>query len=409
MPARRSRRRLKKVADSAAESLFKVAHPAAELALTQAAVLEAFLRPGPRAGERIRVLFLAYLPQTNASARHRAYKWVEALRPFGIDAEVSPPTTAEAFHHLFSAAPKRWHALTLWRRGRDLVRAKSFDVVIVQRELLGEYFDDLPIMLLGLRAANPRIIYDVDDAIYMLPPQARRARERWPNWMAKTRWWAHHAASRAVFASTEDLWRAAPSQSQHKVHVVPTLVDVEAYPVRQHDARAPVVLGWAGNGGNLSYLDVARDALAKVASRRDVVLQVVSNRAYEIPGVPTEFVPWTLERERDLFSTFDVGLMPLTDNPYTRSKAAFKLLQYMAAGVPSVASPVGFNRQVVLDGETGFLASDMDAWVRALIRLIDDPSLRARMGAAGRAKVEAEFSYAAWAPKIARIIREVAG
>jgi glycosyltransferase involved in cell wall biosynthesis len=104
---------------------------------------------------------------------------------------------------------------------------------------------------------------------------------------------------------------------------------------------------------------------------------------------------------------FDIGLMPLEDDPWARGKCAYKALQYMAVGTPVVCSPVGMNCEVVQEDETGLLAADLDAWERQIARLIDSPELRERLGAAGRRTVEERYSLAALAPRLAALLEGV--
>jgi len=104
----------------------------------------------------------------------------------------------------------------------------------------------------------------------------------------------------------------------------------------------------------------------------------------------------------------DIGIMPLPDSPWARGKCGYKLIQYMACGLPVVASPVGVNRQIVEHGVNGFLAETDDEWREALATLVADPDLRRRMGAAGRKKVEADYSLQVYGPKVAAMLRDVA-
>jgi glycosyltransferase involved in cell wall biosynthesis len=104
---------------------------------------------------------------------------------------------------------------------------------------------------------------------------------------------------------------------------------------------------------------------------------------------------------------FDIGLMPLPDNPYTRAKSGYKILQYWAAGLPVVASPVGFNRNLIAADGDGLFAESIEEWVSALTRLAEDPDLRGRLGAAGREKAVKEYSLASCAPKLARLLDDV--
>ena len=119
-------------------------------------------------------------------------------------------------------------------------------------------------------------------------------------------------------------------------------------------------------------------------------------------------VPWREETEATEVSRFDVGVMPLPDEPFERGKCGYKLIQYMACGIPVVASPVGVNRQIVRHGESGFLASTAEEWIQALQLLHGDVALRKRMGAAGRRFFEREYSLQSTAPRLAEILRNAA-
>ena len=101
--------------------------------------------------------------------------------------------------------------------------------------------------------------------------------------------------------------------------------------------------------------------------------------------------------------------MPLTDDEWSRSKCGGKVLQYMACGIPPVASPVGINCEVIEEGVTGFLPESDEAWVEAIVRLLRDPDLRERMGQAARAKVEREHSNRVTSPQLLAAIRRAAG
>jgi glycosyltransferase involved in cell wall biosynthesis len=112
-----------------------------------------------------------------------------------------------------------------------------------------------------------------------------------------------------------------------------------------------------------------------------------------------EFRRWEYESERSLLDAFDIGIMPLPATDQTAGKAGYKLLQYMALGIPSVASPIGINREILVEGETGFLAGDAATWQDRLATLVRDPSLRARLGAAAREAVQCRYSVDALFPR----------
>ena len=137
-------------------------------------------------------------------------------------------------------------------------------------------------------------------------------------------------------------------------------------------------------------------------------LIVVADRPPNLPGVDVEFRRWTLDSELACFDGMGIGLMPLDDSPWARGKCAFKAIQYMALGLPTVASPVGMNAEVIRHGDSGFLASDEREWVDRLDRLLSDPALAARVGAAGRRRVEAHYSLAVVSRRLVEILGDLA-
>ena len=120
-----------------------------------------------------------------------------------------------------------------------------------------------------------------------------------------------------------------------------------------------------------------------------------------------KILPWAEETEVNLIQDMDIGVMPLPDTHWTRGKCGYKLIQYMACGLPAIASPVGVNCDIVADGVNGFLAENDDEWRTEIKKLLDDPDLRHRMGTAGRKKVEEQYSLQVWGPRVAQMLRGV--
>jgi glycosyltransferase involved in cell wall biosynthesis len=120
-----------------------------------------------------------------------------------------------------------------------------------------------------------------------------------------------------------------------------------------------------------------------------------------------ERVAWSLETEAAQLARFDVGLMPLPDLPWERGKCGYKLIQYMASAVPAIASPVGANRDIIVSGETGFLAETRAEWVSSLLLLAGDPALRHSMGTAGRQRVEERYSLQSRAPELIQLLHNL--
>jgi glycosyltransferase involved in cell wall biosynthesis len=285
------------------------------------------------------------------------------------------------------------------RRLRRELRAADADAVVVQRHV------DLapPLSLERAAVRGRRLVYDVDDAIWLTgrqsgghPLGALKGAGRKVRWLAGRA--AHTIAGNEILAERLAAFGADP------VTVVPSLVDPDAFEARRHEQGEEVTLGWIGSPTTAPYLRGAAPALERfaAASERPVRLLVVGGAAPPLAGVRVEERVWSPATERQALTEIDVGLMPLADTPWTRGKCAYKALQYMAAGVPVVVDDVGISAATVEDA--GYVATGPDQWVEALQALAGDASLRAKLGAAGRARAEAGFSPQRWLPTLAAIL-----
>jgi glycosyltransferase involved in cell wall biosynthesis len=190
------------------------------------------------------------------------------------------------------------------------------------------------------------------------------------------------------------------------VEIVPTAIDTERVTVPERATRQPATIGWIGTPPPTRYLRAVEGALGEVSRDGRARVLLVGAEPIELAGVPVVARPWSEEAEPADLAEMDIGIMPLPDSPWERGKSGFKLLQYMAAGCPVVASPVGVDNSIVKPGVNGFLASTEEQWRESLAALSENASLRQRPGSAGWRLVEAEYSASVTAPKVLRILRE---
>lgn len=250
------------------------------------------------------------------------------------------------------------------------------------------------------------VVYDLDDAVWL---QARKA-ERGPH--------AGRLADlrRTVRRATVTL-AGSPTIAEQvrqlagRAEVVPTGLDTSRYtPKTDHGAGEGLRLVWIGSRSTLALLEPFRAMLERLG--RDVPgvsLRVIADASLEVDGLAVENVSWSREAEARLLAECDAGIAPMPDTPYTRGKCGFKVLQYMAAGLPVLTSPVGVNADYVWPGETGLHAATADEWIVAARRLAADAELRRTMGAAGRQRAEREFDMRVLASKIVSPLQSVAG
>jgi glycosyltransferase involved in cell wall biosynthesis len=148
-------------------------------------------------------------------------------------------------------------------------------------------------------------------------------------------------------------------------------------------------LVWIGSKSTLKYLAEIKPALEEIGSRFDnAILRIICDDFFDLQNMEVEKHQWSEETQVIDLATSDFGLAPLPDNRFTRGKCGFKILQYAAAELPVIASPVGVNAEYVCDGVTGFHAINTSQWVDKISELIENAELRKRMGREGRAKVK---------------------
>jgi glycosyltransferase involved in cell wall biosynthesis len=287
-------------------------------------------------------------------------------------------------------------------RTRQLVAAGGADVVILQRKLLS-------VVQIGmLRSVARRIVFDLDDALFH---RDRDQQGRFVRWKLATRFWATMRATDLVIVGNDYLRQQAESYvDPARVQVVPTCVDPGRYPLARHDAvGADVRLAWIGQACTLQGMSGAGECLSAAGQRlTGLTMRLVCDTRIDVENLNVELCPWSVATEAADLAAADIGVSWLADIPFNRGKCGLKVLQYMAAGLPVVANPIGVTPQLVIHGETGYLASTPDEWAEAIARLAANPALRRQMGAAGRKIVEERYSIEAWSPRFAELIHDVA-
>jgi len=295
--------------------------------------------------------------------------------------------------------PRGRYGLRLWER-RGLLSSVNL-VLLAQFKLSG------PEAVL-LRRFVAHVIFDVDDAIYVRQPRGVADPPHDSFWRRR-KFAATCKHSDCVVVGNQVLAGVA-ARSAREVVVLPTPVDPRRYVASTPDPGRPPTVVWIGRPENLKYLELLHAALARLAARfAGLRLRVVCSKFPHWSDVAIDAVPWSAETEAEALASADIGIMPLTRDEWTEGKCAFKLLQYMAASLPCVASPVGANRDAVIDGETGLWAATDADWERALARLLESPPLRLAMGAAGRRRLETHYALDGYAQRYAALMTRIAG
>ncbi len=340
----------------------------------------------------MKILFVAQYGPLAASSRTRVFDYLPLLRRVGITCDVKVVTpddlvkrnTRGIFSRLLYYVLSYFRAL--WTGWVCVFTAPKYDAILLQKVLFS-----FPIPRL-LRRHRHKIFYDFDDAIFTL----ENSNAGWINRL-RTRRRAMGVPAMlqtAHYAIVENAYTAEfAARYCHHVSQITGPIDTARYIPQKKAAVEKVVLGWIGSQWTTRYLDLIRDPLVALSRQYpNLELRLIGAGDFDVSGLQIARMDWTLETEVVYLQTFDIGLMPLPDDPFTRGKGGYKLLQYMACGLPVVTSPVEINREIVTHGETGFWAETDSEWIEFLSTLIENKTLRNRMGAAGRARVVAHYA-----------------
>jgi glycosyltransferase involved in cell wall biosynthesis len=353
---------------------------------------------------------LAIVPSvydTSPGQRFRLEQWEPILRERGVEITYRPFENDALHTALYqqgaTGAKVREVLRAFGRRWRGLRDAGDFDVAYVFREaaLLGPAWFEKQI-----RRAGVPYIFDFDDAVFVSYKSPANGYLSYLKFPAKTaticRLAAHVTAGNPYLA---DYAR----QFNPNVAVIPTTIDTDKYTpeYRAEQPEVPVI-GWSGSFSTVQHLDTIRGALQRLAREEKFILRVIGTPVYKLEGVETEAMQWRAATEIQDLRPFDIGVMPLPDDDWSKGKCGLKALQFMALGVPTICSPVGVNTDIIQDGANGMLATTEDDWVEKLRQLLHSPELRLKLGKAGRETVEQKYSAKAVAPKFYEALATVA-
>lgn len=355
------------------------------------------------------ILCLTKYDPAGPSTRYRVSQFLPGLQARGWDITFCPLLLGAYVRDLYLG--NRWGVLRVLpryiRRLKELLKVGRYDLCWIQYELFpwAPGFAEWCLQRLDI----PYVV-DYDDAIfhsYDLHPSAFVRR------LFGSKLDHVMAGAAAVVVGNQYLASRALAAGASRIEIIPTVVDLEKYPPGLGPAgRAEVyTIGWIGSPSTVAYLSLVQQPLAQVCAGGTGRLLAVGPKAgFQLAGVTTERVAWSEASEVANLQRCDVGIMPLPgEDAWAKGKCGFKLIQYMGCGLPVVAAAVGANKDIVLEGETGFLATTSEEWVRSLAYLRAHPEEGRAMGLAGRQRMEVHYSLQSQLPRLDSLFREVTG
>jgi len=315
-----------------------------------------------------------------AASRYRVLQYIPYLKSHGVETTVSLyPRSLRENAQFFSDLPQ-------------------YDIVFLQRKRFNQP------RLRWLRRRAKRIIYDFDDSVMYRNSKAKDPVSQ----TRKRRFIQMIKASDFVVAGNKFL-RDQVLPINPDVEVIPTSIDQERYQAKDYSVpKDRVTIGWIGDHGSIHYLEKMSPIFDRIGERYShCELKIVCDIFFDCKKIPVIKKQWESDEEMEDLQSFDIGLMPLVDDPWSWGKCGLKIIQYQGVGVPVVCTPVGINRDLVEDGVNGFWARTPEEWGEKISELIDNPPLREKMGRKGMQKVMSGYTLQSCAPRLVSIFERV--
>lgn len=331
-------------------------------------------------------------PDRSPSQRFRIEQYLGFLRENGFEIDFSYLLNAQEDRLFYQEGNFKAKGLILLKsigkRLQNLFPPGKYDIVFVQREafMLGtSLFEKL------LKRTGAKLIFDFDDAIWLQNISEGNKRLAFLKNADKTASLIKMAD--LVFAGNEYLGNYA-YQYNPNVVIMPTTIDTDHYRKTDKRQSKSLCIGWSGSISTVAHFEHLLAVLQRLKEKYGEIItfKVIGDQHYEVSELGIKGQAWKKEEEVPEISSFDIGIMPLPDDEWTKGKCGLKGLQYMALEVPTIMSAVGVNTDIISDGENGFLAKDSEEWFSKLCQLVEDKELRERLGKAGRKTVLDHYS-----------------
>lgn len=350
----------------------------------------------------MKILFLTSHPLEGAAPRYRVYQYIPYLKEKGMQFKIRPFVSSRFYKILYTQGnylKKSIHfLLSTINRAVDLFLSLQYDLVFIQREAfpIGPPIIEFILSKILLKP----IIYDFDDALFL----DRRDKSSFN--IFKTSKIKHIIAlSDYVLAGNNYLQEYALRFSKN-VDTLPTSIETaKFFPNRPMQDK--IIIGWIGSHSTTPYLLDLKNVFKELAKKYAFELRIIgADQKLSIPGVNIINKKWALETEAQDFQELTIGVYPLPEDQWTLGKCGFKAIQYMSVGIPTVASPVGINKEIIDDGKNGFFAKTEQEWIAKISRLIEDKRLREKLGQNGRRTIAEQYSTSFNFAKLFTVINE---
>jgi len=341
------------------------------------------------------------------SQRLKFEQYYPYFREAGYDIDVSPFISKAFWDIIYKKGfffKKVFYTITGYvKRIRDLIRAGKYDLIYIH--LWATPFGP-PVFERLFRLLGKKIIYDIDDLVYLGNVKSKahplvnwiKGRQK-PVYLMQS---ANH-----VITCTPYLDEFVRKYNSSTTDISSTVDTNQYLPANDYSNTKKLTIGWSGSLSTSKYFYLLTNVLKIVKEKFDFRILVIGDKNIQIDGLEIEAVDWKEEKEIYYLQQLDIGLYPLPFEQWAYGKSGLKAIQYMALGIPTVATAIGANFRVIENGISGFLVTEEAEWILALTKLLNDPGLRSKIGMEGRKRVEKMFSVQSTIPVYLNILKQL--
>jgi len=360
----------------------------------------------------MKVLFLAAYSELAASSRARVYQFLPLLEKRGIKYKVLCFIPSFLYRLKLNLNIESMplgllyysliYIIRLFKSFWAVLVADKFDIIFIQKLILPFRLEKV------LKLLNRNIIFEFDDAIFVNDENSKGIIGKIKTKFQNEGFKRMLKIAKCCLVENEYNRNIALKYCPY-VEKITGPIDTKRYFVRDEKKEGNnLLIGWIGSPYTTKYLYEIKDALKKLSQKYNIILRLIgAKKDFKIEGVNYEIKEWTLKTELAWLQSFNIGIMPLTNDKWTKGKGGYKLLQYMSMGIPAVASLVGVNKKIIKDGVNGFLADSSGEWIKKLSILIEDEILREKIGKRARITIEQDYSLIKATEKLLRIFKNI--
>lgn len=356
----------------------------------------------------MKILFFTQGDEICAASRTRVYQYLQSLCSNGIGCRVVPMIKGVLYKGALILRHNRIDKLiyaffylifNYIKSFQVVILARDYDVIFIQRVLMPKLLASL------LKKINSNIIFDFDDAIFTTENINRGMLNRLR--LKRNKELLQHMLTISKAVIVENGYnRDFAMQFNKNIFIITGPIDTVRYsPAKNLTENRSMTIGWIGSPTTSIYLHRLKDVFRELSKRYKFTLKLVGAVNLDMPGVTITKKEWNLDTEISELRSFDIGIMPLPDDEWTKGKGGYKLLQYLSMGIPAVSTPVGINKEIVQDGINGFLVNTDQGWIERLALLMEDGRLRKALGESGRKLMEENYSVMVSFPRFLEIIK----